>query len=92
MSTLPLPDLQTLAALAIGLLAAMHVLKRWWPQWRRLWAPRAAEGAPAAACSSGANMAAPSGAACGSGCGQCGSAAPTPHKDQRVHIVRRNGR
>jgi hypothetical protein len=90
MSNLPLPDLQTLAALAIGLLAAVHVLKRWGPQWRRLWATKA-PGTSASACGTGTSPSSTSGAACGSGCGQCGSATATPHKDHRIHIVRRAG-
>ena len=87
---LPWPDAQTLVALAIGLLAAVHVLKRWWPQWLRLWTPATSSAATSAA-AAGACGTPASGAACGSGCGQCGSgsAAPAPAKDHRVHIVRR---
>lgn len=87
MSTLHLPDLQTLAALAIGLLAAVHVVRRWWPQWRRLWTtPGTAP--PGGACSAAPRPSA-TGAACGSGCGQCGSATATAHKDHRIHVARR---
>ena len=86
MSALPLPDMQTLAALAIGLFAAVHVLRCWAPSWRRLWGSGAPAKASASGCGTGAST---SGAGCGSGCGQCGSATSTPHKDHRVHIVRR---
>jgi hypothetical protein len=98
MSTLPLPDLQTLIALAIGLLATVHVVRRWGPAWRRLWttapSPSAtsannAQGAPSTPASACGVTAPAPGAACGAGCGQCGSATATAHKDHRVHIVRR---
>jgi hypothetical protein len=88
MPALPMPDAQTLAALAIGLLAMVHLIRRWWPQWRRLWAPAAPANAASGACGTGTNPN-PSGGTCGSGCGQCGSATPMPTKDHRIHIVRR---
>jgi hypothetical protein len=90
MSHWPLPDAQTLIALGLGLAAALHVLRRWWPQWAGLLAKRPAGGPVAqAACGSASTGSADAGAGCAAGCGQCGSAAPTATKDHRVHIVRR---
>ncbi len=89
----PLPDTQTLIALGLGLAAALHVLKRWWPQWAGLLArhPAAAQ-ATQAACRSASASPADAGPGCAAGCGQCGSAAATAPKDHRVHIVRRTPR
>jgi hypothetical protein len=71
-------DWQTWAALGLGLLAAGHVARRWWPAWRRPGATASACGQPAAEA-----------AACGSGCGSCGQTAGSASKDHRIHIVRR---
>lgn len=75
-------DWQTLLTLAIGLAAALYLLRRWWPR------KAAASGA---GCGGGTGTPSAEGqaAACGSGCGQCGGGSATPMKDHRVMIVPR---
>jgi hypothetical protein len=83
------PDTQTLIALGLGLVAALHVLRRWWPQWAGLLASRRAAASNASHMACGQAGATPvSAPACSAGCGQCGSASSTATKDHRVHIVR----
>lgn len=76
-------DWQALVTLAIGLVAALYLVRRWWPGLRGLFAaPNASP--PTAACSS--NQVASPGASCGSGCGNCGHQA-TPAKDHRIQVI-----
>ncbi len=80
-------DWQTPVAVGLGLLAAAHLGKRWWPTWKGLLRPpiaaSAAQGGPACSDTSKVN-------ACGSGgCGSCASSAPTPSKDHRIQVVRK---
>ena len=74
-------DWQSWLACGLGLLAVLHLTRRWWPQKRQKRPSPAISGAPATAASSaGCAIEAPS--ACeGGGCGACGTTA-TPI---RVH-------
>lgn len=78
-------DWQSIVTMAICLMAAAYLARRWWPGIKGLLAP-AATAAPAERMACGSAVA-PS-ASCGSGCGSCGSSAATPAKDHRIHIVR----
>lgn len=82
-------DLQTIVALALGLLAAAYLARRWWPGVRGVFAkqPPASSLAPKKACGS-TQVQAPA-ASCGNGCGNCGHNGAAPTKDHRVHVVRR---
>jgi hypothetical protein len=82
-------DWQTIATLAIGLMAAIYLARRWWPGFARLFRPVAAEQAQTAAprviSACGTTTLPSKGASgCGNGCGQCGPQT-TPTKDHRVH-------
>lgn len=81
-------DWQTLITLAIGLVAALYLARRWWPGLRNLFAAPDAS-PPTPACSS--NQAASPTASCGSGCGNCGQQA-TPAKDHRIQVIRTKAR
>lgn len=78
-------DWQSLVTLAIGLMAAGYLARRWWPAFKGLLGSLSSTAAPSAN-TCGTRTA--SSAACGSGCGNCGSSAPAS-KDHRVHIVAR---
>ncbi|HEX5356320.1 MAG TPA: hypothetical protein VFW93_08875 [Aquabacterium sp.] len=79
-------DWQSLVTLAIGLMAAAYLMRRWWPGFKGLF------GNPATAASSGSTACGTkttSSASCGSGCGNCGHSA-APGKDHRIRIVARD--
>lgn len=78
------PDWQTLVTLAIGLVAALYLARRWWPGLRNLLASSTTPPS-AAACPS--QQAASPAASCGSGCGNCGHQG-TPAKDHRIQVIR----
>ncbi len=82
------PDTQTLVALGLGLVAALHVLRRWWPQWAGLLTSKRAA-APTSACGQAPDASTVAAPGCSAGCGNCGSGATPAAKDHRVHIVRR---
>ncbi len=73
---------QTPVTVALGLAAAVYLLRRWWPTWSGLWQRQTA--AQAGACGTPTT-----GSACGSGCGNCGNNKATASKDHRVRIVPR---
>ena len=78
-------DWQTLITLAIGLVAALYLVRRWWPGLRNLLTPPAT---PPSASTCPSNQVASPAASCGSGCGNCGHQASPATKDHRVHVVR----
>lgn len=79
-------DWQSIVTLAIGLLAAAYLARRWWPGIKGLLAPAAATSSPSLTACGTAKAPA---ASCSSGCGNCGSAGTAPAKDHRVHVVKR---
>lgn len=78
-------DWQSIVTLAIGLLAAAYLARRWWPGIKGLLAPVVATSSPGVTACGTATAPA---ASCSSGCGNCGSASAASAKDHRVHIVR----
>ncbi|TAK93622.1 MAG: hypothetical protein EPO09_12150 [Aquabacterium sp.] len=80
-------DWQSIVTMAICLMAAGYLARRWWPGLKGLLAPApAASPSGLTACGTAT---APS-ASCSSGCGNCGSTAAAPGKDHRIHVVKRD--
>ena len=82
------PLWQSLIVTAIGVVAVLYLLRRWWPALRGLWQRPVPEAAGATeAC--GKDVPAPGGSkACGGGCSHCGSSSPAPERDHRVIPLR----
>lgn len=78
-------DWQTLVTLAIGLVAALYLARRWWPGLRNLFSK--APPAPTSGTACHAQQGPSPAASCGSGCGNCGHPG-TPAKDHRIQVIR----
>lgn len=75
------PLWQDLVALAVVLVAAIYLARRWWPALASLLGLSTAKTANQAACGQ------PGGA-----CKQCGSSGATPQRDHRITIVRQRSK
>lgn len=82
------PLWQDLVTLALVLMAAAYLARRWWPTWVGLWRVSDKQ---APGCSSAADaVKAPS--ACGGGCANCSASGSTPPRDHRINVTRQTTR
>lgn len=80
-------DWQTLVTMAIGVAAAIHLARRWWPGLKGLVKPQLPVNAVSQG-GCGASGSPTAAASCSSGCGNCGQSSTSPTKDHRrvIHI------